>query len=124
MLALMLAFTSFACTREQAGNAQVEKGDAGNVVAKPETEEGSLAARGSSGQAGTSAGVTSHAEHYRLNCRMQTHIVKENMNEAEAKAFTARVTYRVVANLDGSGNKDMGEILDDIDVPAYEGICG
>ncbi|MDQ3863516.1 MAG: hypothetical protein M3317_08470 [Actinomycetota bacterium] len=111
-MALMLAFTSFACTGEQASNAQDEKGGAGKVVAKPV------------GQAGTPAGATSSAEHYRLNCRMQTHIVKENMSEAEARDFTARVTYRVVANLDGSGNKDMGEILDDIDVPAYKGICG
>jgi hypothetical protein len=55
---------------------------------------------------------------------MQTYIFKEDMSKAEVKDFTARVTYRVQANLDGSGDKSLGELLDDIDVPAYKGLCG
>ena len=55
---------------------------------------------------------------------MQTYIFKEGMSKAEAKDFTARVTYRVQANLNGGDDKDLGDILDDIDVPAYRGLCG
>jgi len=55
---------------------------------------------------------------------MQTYIFKENMSKAEAKDFTARVTYQVQANLNGGGDKNLGDILDDLDVPAYDFLCG
>jgi hypothetical protein len=32
--------------------------------------------------------------------------------------------YRVQANLNGGGEKNLGDILDDLDVPAYDIICG
>jgi hypothetical protein len=73
---------------------------------------------------GTSAGATGNVDHYRIDCRMQTYIFKENMSRAEAEDFTARVTYRVQANLNGGGDKNLGDILDDLDVPAYDFLCG
>jgi hypothetical protein len=39
-------------------------------------------------------------------------------SRAEARAFTARVAYRVQANLNG-GDKNLGDILD---APAF--LCG
>jgi hypothetical protein len=47
----------------------------------------------------------------------------ENMGRDDAKDFNARVTYRVQANLNG-GEKNLGDILDDLDVPAYDFLCG
>jgi hypothetical protein len=44
-------------------------------------------------------------------------------SSVEAKDFTARVTYRVQANLNG-GEKNLGDILDDLDIPAYDILCG
>jgi hypothetical protein len=32
--------------------------------------------------------------------------------------------YRVQANLNGGGEKNLGDILDEMDVPAYDIICG
>jgi hypothetical protein len=51
---------------------------------------------------------------------MQTYIFKVDMSKAEAKDSTARVTYRVQANLNGR-NKNLGYILD---IPAYDFLCG
>jgi hypothetical protein len=55
---------------------------------------------------------------------MQTHIFEEDMSEAEAKDFTARITHRVQANLNGGGDKNLGSILDDMAIPAYDILCG
>ena len=78
----------------------------------------------SSVRASAPAGAVGDAQHLNLNCREQTYIVKEGMGKAETEHFVARITDRVLANLDGSGNKNMGEILDDIGVPSYEDFCG
>jgi hypothetical protein len=118
VLALMLAFAYFGCAGEQAGNASSEK----EGVRK--SEAGSEATRDPSLQVGTSARATGNVDHYRVDCRMQTYIFKENMSRAEAEDFTARVTYRVQANLNGGGDKNLGDILDDLDVPAYDFLCG
>jgi hypothetical protein len=118
VLALMLAFAYFGCAGKQAGNASSEK----EGVRK--SEEGSEATRDPSVQVGTSAGATGNVDHYRVDCQMQTYIFKENMSRAEAEDFTARVTYRVQANLNGGGDKNLGDILDDLDVPAYDFLCG
>jgi hypothetical protein len=75
-------------------------------------------------QASTSAGTAGKGDHYRVDCRMQTYIFKEGMSRAETKDFTARVTYRVQANLNGGGEKNLGDILDDLNVPAYNLRCG
>ena len=122
VLALMFGFASFSCAGEQAGNAHTASGQssATNAAAEARVE----ATHGSSTQASTSASVTGDAEQYRLSCRMQTYIFKEDMSKAEVKDFTSRITYRVQANLNGGGNKNLGDLLDDIDVPAYEGLCG
>jgi hypothetical protein len=84
---------------------------------------GSEAARDSSAEDGISTGAIGNMEQYRQSCRMQTYTVKEGMSKAEVKDFNARVTYRVQANLNGGGDKNLGELLDDIDVPTYRGLC-
>jgi hypothetical protein len=119
-LVLMLAFSGFACASEQGGDAQGEKshtasGQARAVIA---------ATHDSAVQASASSDAIGDEEQYRDSCRMQTHIFKEDMSKAEVKDFTARVTYQVQANLNGGGDKNLGELLDDIDVPAYRGLCG
>ncbi|MBA3490943.1 MAG: hypothetical protein H0T55_02560 [Rubrobacteraceae bacterium] len=55
---------------------------------------------------------------------MQTHIFKEDMSKAEAEDFTSRITDRVQANLNGGGDKNLGDILDDLKIPAYDKLCG
>ena len=82
----MIACACFGFAGEQAGNASSEK----EGVRK--SEEGSEATRDPSVQVGTSAGATGNVDHYRLDCRMQTHIFKEAMSRTEARDFTARVT--------------------------------
>jgi len=119
-LALLLAFPTFGCAGEQARDAPGEKEGVGRTV----TKAGSEAIHEPSVQASTSAGATGNVDHYRLDCRMQTYIFKEAMSRAEARDFTARVTYRVQANLNGGSDKNLGDILDEIDVPAYRGLCG
>jgi hypothetical protein len=119
LLALLLAFPTFGCTGEQARDTSGEK----EGVGRTETEAGSEVIHEPSVQARTSAGATGNVDHYRLDCRMQTYIFKEAMSRAEARDFTARVTYRVQANLNG-GEKNLGDILDDLDIPAYDILCG
>lgn len=120
----MLAFTSFACAGEQAGNAQGEQEDAEKVVTGSEATARAPSNDTASGQESTSASATGNADYYKLDCRMQTHIFKEAMSRTEARDFIARVTYRVQANLNGGGEKNLGDILDDLKVPAYDILCG
>jgi hypothetical protein len=119
-LVLVLACACFGCGGEQARDAPGGKKSAGKI----ETEAGTEATYKPSVQAGSSAGASGGVDHYRVDCRMQTHIFKEAMSRAEARDFTARVTYRVQANLNGGGDKNLGDILDDLDVPAYDFLCG
>ena len=118
VLVLMLVFSGFACAGEQAGDAQGEKGHtvSGQPIAVTEATHDSVV------RASASAGAIGDAGQYGDNCRIQTYIFKEDMSKAEVKDFTARITYRVQANLNGDEN--LGELLDDIDVPAYKGLCG
>lgn len=123
LLVLTLAFSGFACAGEQGGNSQGEKGNAVSGQESPAVAA-TEATHDSVVQASTPAGTIGEAEQYRDDCRMQTHILKEDMSKVEVEDFTARVTYRVQANLNGGGDKNLGELLDDIDVPAYRGLCG
>ena len=91
MLALMLACACFGCAGEQTGNASSEKEGVVRTVARA----GSEATHDPWVQASTSAGATGNVDHDRVDCGMKTYIFKENMSRAEAKDFTARVTYRV-----------------------------
>ena len=124
MLALMLTIASSACAGEQAGNAQGEEENAEKVVTGSETTARAPSNDTASGQESASASARGNADYYRLDCRMQTHIFKEDMSSAEAKDFTAGITYRVQANLNGGGDKNLGGILDDMDIPAYDILCG
>ena len=128
VLVLMLASGGFACAGEQTGNVGGEKGYVASGQASTDKAAakgaGSEAARDSSAEDGIFTGAIGNMEQYRQSCRMQTYTVKEGMSKAEVKDFNARVTYRVQANLNGGGDKNLGELLDEIDVPAYRGLCG
>ena len=119
-LVLVLAFVCFDCGGEQARD--VPGGKRGEE--KLGTRAGSEDTYELSVQTDSSAGAGGGVDHYRVDCRMQTHIFEEDMSRAEARVFSARVTYRVQANLNGGGDKNLGDILDDLDVPAYDSLCG
>jgi hypothetical protein len=118
LLVLVLAFACFGCVGEQARDASGREEGAG----KPEA--GSEDSNDPWVQGGSIAGAGGDVDHYRVDCRMQTHVFKEKMNRTEARDFKVRVAYRVQANLNGGDDKNMGDILDDLDVPAYKGLCG
>ena len=118
LLVLVLAFFGLACGGEQTRDAPGEKGGAGK------TEAGSEATHDPSVQGGSSAGSGGDVDYYRVDCRMQTHIFEEEMSKAEAKVFTARIANQVQANLNGGGDKNLGDILDALDVPVYKDLCG
>ena len=119
-LVLVLSFSGFACAGEQGEDTQDDKGHTATGQAREVTE----ATHDSAVQASAYSGVIGDAAQYRDSCRIQAHIVKKDMSKTEVKDFTARVTYLVQANLNGGGDKNLGELLDDIDVPAYKGPCG
>jgi len=117
ILALTLAFACFACAGERAEDASGQKIDTKSAGVEADATHAPVRAHASDS-------ATGNVGQYRLSCRMQTHIFKEDLSEAEAKDFAARVAYRVQANLNGGGDKNLGDILDEIDVPAYRGLCG
>jgi hypothetical protein len=116
-LVLVLAFACFGCVGEQARDASGREEGAGK------TEAGSEDSNDPWVQAGSSAGAGGDVDHYRVDCRMQTHIFKEEMSRTEATDFTTGVAYRVQANLNGGDDKNLGDILDDLDVPVYDSLC-
>jgi hypothetical protein len=115
---VVLTFACFGCGGEQVRDASGGEEGAGK------TEAGSEDSKDLWVQAGSSAGAGGDVDHYRVDCRMQTHVFKEEMSRTEARDFTSRVAYRVQANLNGGDDKNLGDILDDLDVPAYKGLCG
>ncbi len=115
----MLAFASFACAGEQAGNAHTTPRQASAT-----TGAGVEVTRGSSVRESASDSAIGNARQYRLSCRLQTHIFKVDMSKAEIKEFNSRITYRVQANLNGGGDKNLGDILDELNIPAYDTLCG
>jgi hypothetical protein len=120
ILALTLAFACLACAGERAGDAHADSGQAGDTESErvgTEVTQAPVQVRASDSPIGA-------AGQYRHNCRMQIHIFKEDMSKAEVKDFTSRIAYRVQANLNGGGDKNLGDILDEIDVPTYKGLCG
>jgi|SRR5688572_11809304 hypothetical protein len=118
LLVLVLAFACFGCGGERARDASGGEEGAGK------TEAGSEDTNDPSVQVRAPAGAGGDVDHYRVDCRMQTHIFKEEMSRTEARDFKVRVAYRVQANLNGGDDKNLGDILDDLDVPAYKGLCG
>ena len=144
-LALTLTLAGLACSGDQGRHSQSEKGDAKKIPKKSETarpmisgdatsgqanatkaaaEAGIDAAHDSSVRASAPASATGNAGRYTVGCRKLIHISKEGMSKAEVEDFRARITDRVQANLNGGGDKNLGEILDDMGVPAYEDLCG
>jgi hypothetical protein len=118
LLVLVLAFACFGCGGERARDASGGEEGAGK------TEAGSEDTNDPSVQVRAPAGAGGDVDHYRVDCRMQTHIFKEEMSRTEARDFKVRVAYRVQANLNGGDDKNLGDILDDLDVPDYKGLCG
>ena len=117
-LLVVLAFACFGCGGEQIRDASGGEEGAGK------TEAGSEDSNDPSVQARASAGAVGDVDHYKVDCRMQTHIFKEEMSRTEARDFMVGVAYRVQANLNGGDDKNLGDILDDLDVPDYKGLCG
>jgi hypothetical protein len=111
ILALTLVFVGVACTGERADDASEQAGVGIEATQAPVRVR-------------ASDSTISEAGQYRQSCRMQIHIFEEDMSKAEVKEFTSRIAYRVQANLNGGGDKNLGDILDDIDVPTYKGLCG
>jgi hypothetical protein len=118
LLALVLAFACFGCVGEQARDASGGEEGAGKTKAGSEDSNDPWV------QGGSSPGADGDVDHYRVDCRMQTHIFKEEMSRTEARDFKVRIAYRVQANLNGGDDKNLGDIMDDLDVPTYKGLCG
>jgi hypothetical protein len=118
LLVLVLAFACFGCVGEQARDASGGEEGAGKTEASSEDSNDPWV------QGSSIAGTGGDVDHYRVDCRMQTHVCKVEMSRTEARDFKVRVAYRVQANLNGGDDKNMGDILDDLDVPAYKGLCG
>jgi hypothetical protein len=115
---LVLVLTlAFACAGERAGDAAGQKNDTESAGVGTEATQAPVQVR-------SSDSATGNVGQYRHSCRMQIHIFKEDMSKSEVEAFTSRITYRVQANLNGGDDKNLGDILDDIDVPTYKGLCG
>jgi hypothetical protein len=109
---LILALTfAFACAGERAGDVHKASGQAGDTKSVGVGTRAAGSAISETGQ-------------YRHGCRIQVHIFEEDMSKAEVKEFTSRITYRVQANLNGGGDKNLDDLLDEIDVPTYKSLCG
>jgi hypothetical protein len=120
ILALALAFACFSFAGERAGNALADSGQASDTKAAGVETESTHAPF----QVRASDSAIREAGQYRHSCRMQIHIFKEDMSKAEVRDFTSRITYLVQANLNGGGDKNLGDLLDEIGVPTYKGLCG
>jgi hypothetical protein len=120
ILALTLACVCVACAGERAGDAQAESGQAGDTRSAGVGTEATHAPV----HVHASDSATGNVGQYGHSCRMQVHIFKEDMSKAEVTDFTSRIASRVQANLNGGGDENLGDILDDIDVPTYKGLCG
>ena len=118
LLVVVLAIACFGCGGEQIRDASGGEEGAGK------TEAGSEDSNDLWVQMGSSTGAGGDVDHYRVDCRMQTHIFKEEMSRTEARDFTSRVAYRVQANLNGGDDKNLADILDDLEDAAYKGLCG
>ena len=100
-------------------------------------ESASVASAQSSGSAGSeatsggpalpsvdaSASVdTSRMDNF--DCRIQAHALEEGMDAQASTAFGDEMADRLIEDMEAGGNKDVGDILDDMGVPAYEEDCG
>ena len=59
-----------------------------------------------------------------FDCRIQAHALEGGMGAQESEAFANEMADRLVEDMEAGGDKDVGDILDDMDVPAYEEQCG
>ncbi len=65
---------------------------------------------------------TSRMENF--DCRIQTYAIEEGMDAQGSQVFAEEMADRLVEDMEAGGNKDVGDILDDMGVPAYEEQCG
>jgi hypothetical protein len=84
-------------------------------------EETTYVASESATAAPSSASASPNAA---FNCRILAYVAEENMSEAEAADFSEEIANRMVEDMDAGGHKDMGDIMDDMGVPAYKEECG
>jgi hypothetical protein len=142
LFAVLLAIAG--CSQPSQAPEQGEKEDVARAVEEtPATTppsvqgaEGGVAApaSGSSGAEVTSEGSalptvnasasvdTSRMQNF--DCRIQAHALEEGMDAQESEAFADEMGDRLVEDMEAGGDKDVGDILDDMGVPAYEEQCG
>jgi hypothetical protein len=68
-------------------------------------------------------GIQVSSEFNEWNCRAETYVTEQKMSEAKRTAFGVEMVDRLAEDIKVDGHKHMGDILDDIGVPAYEEEC-
>ena len=56
-------------------------------------------------------------------CRGETYSIEQGMSAQESEAFGTEMGNRLADDIEAGGDKDMGDILDDMGVPAYKEEC-
>ena len=59
-----------------------------------------------------------------FDCRIQAYVLEEGMDAQASEAFGEEMGNLLVEDMEAGGDKDVGDILDDMGVPAYEDQCG
>lgn len=57
------------------------------------------------------------------NCRGDAYMAEQGMDAAEQEAFANELADRLIEDIEAGGDKKMGDIMDEMGVPAYE-ECG
>ncbi len=68
-------------------------------------------------------GLQPTPEFYENECRMRTYAVEQGMASAESTAFANEIADALADDIEAGGDKDLGEVLDELGVPAYEDVC-
>jgi hypothetical protein len=68
-------------------------------------------------------GLQPSPEFYEWNCRGETYVIEQGMSAQESEAFGTEMGNRLADDIEAGGDKDMGDILDEMGVPAYEEEC-
>lgn len=59
-----------------------------------------------------------------FQCRMNTYALEQGMDTEESEAFGTELGNRLVDDTEAGGDKDLGDVMDDMGVPSYEEECG
>ncbi len=105
------------CTSEDAMREAVEGTNASAVSP-------SASASASSSSSAEATGLEKTPAFYRMQCRMDTYAVDQNMDKQEANEFADELADRLIGDMEAGGSKDVDDIMDDMGVPSYESQCG